>query len=164
MLFRSELPCLWKFHWYPFSRLMQLPVLWARGEHRGSLHSLSRPGTSSTKQASLRSGFWELSRCLLFYSCNLSLAESSAFIGFLCLVFDTLKCTKGAHTLCEGCMVENIFTEVIFTTNPTVSDTGGDLDGYFKSITIHLKAKWNHWVIKPWLVHDTSGNIYCILK
>lgn len=95
MLFRSELSCLWKFHWYPFSRLMQLPVFWARGEHRGSLHSLSRPGTSSTKQASLKSGFWELSRCLLFYSCTLSLAESSAFIGSLCLAFWYFEMCKG---------------------------------------------------------------------
>lgn len=60
------------------------------------------------------------------------------------LLFDTLKCAKGAHTLCEWCMVESIFTKVVFTTDLTVSDTGGDLDGYFNFITTHLKARWNH--------------------
>lgn len=62
-------------------------------------------------------------------------------------------------------MVENIFTKVVFTTDLTVGDTGGDLDGYFKFITTHLKIKWNCGVIKPCLVHDTGGgNILYILK
>lgn len=49
------------------------------------------------------------------------------------LPFDTLKYAKSAHTLCEGCMVENIFTEVVFTTGLTVGDTGGDLDAISNS-------------------------------
>lgn len=80
------------------------------------------------------------------------------------LPFDILKCAKGAHTLCEGCMVESIFTKVIFKTDLTVGGTGGDLDGYSRFIAPHLKAKWNHSVFKPCLVHDTGGNILCILK
>lgn len=55
-----------------------------------------RPATSGTKQASLINGFWEFSRCLLFYSCTLSLAELSAFTGSLCLAFWYFH-------MCEGC-------------------------------------------------------------
>lgn len=61
-------------------------------------------------------------------------------------------------------MVESIFTKIVFTTVLTGDDPGGDLDGYLKFITTHLKARWNHGLVKPCLVLDTGGNTSCIHK